>query len=458
MKGMPKYCQLPTRYCLLLTAYCLLGCSKEEAIPITADFTIEVINSDYSVPVQVRINNNTAGAETYNWTFTGGSPSSATAQNPEIITYTEAGDYTIKLEASNQDEIFDEKEITIAIDAEIAVGFSSEIITDNFPPMEVRLLNASVGADTYHWTFSGGTPASSTAQNPENIVFNDPGEHTITLEVSNGLETYQIEETRTVAPHLVAAFEYGVTLDDDDFQAPVTPTIQNKSTSARDYNWTFTGGTPATSTDRNPTVIFNTPGVHTIALEATNGKETKSTSQSITVLPNTNLRSFEDLKLGINTAHTRNTMGAFFSPKTRQVYDSNGVAFSNGGFIDIAFFGFNQDFTLNKFVSPDEVQNFIFDAIPNATHTKFINVQEVCSCSASMTVNQFDSMTDDILLAGVTITETPAGIQEFDNSVVPRIVLFETEDGRKGAIKIKDFVVDGLNSYVLIDVKVMKEF
>jgi hypothetical protein len=67
-------------------------------------------------------------------------------------------------------------------------------------------------------------------------------------------------------------------------------------------------------------------------------------------------------------------------------------------------------------------------------------------------------MTDDILLAGVTITETTAGIQEFDNSVVPRIVLFETEDGRKGAIKIKDFVVDGLNSYVLIDVKVMKEF
>ena len=32
----------------------------------------------------------------------------------------------------------------------------------------------------------------------------------------------------------------------------------------------------------------------------------------------------------------------------------------------------------------------------------------------------------------------------------------KTEDGRKGAIKIKDFVANGTSSYILVDIKVQK--
>ena len=448
-----------TTYCLLIFCLLVLGCSddREQAIPVTADFSIEVIDNDFSVPVQVAITNNTEGADTYNWTFTGANPSNSTDRNPGTITYTEAGNYTIALEASNQDGSADSMEIDIPIDAEIVIGFTTEILVDNFPPMEVALTNTTVGAETYSWTFDGGTPTSSTQQHPNNTVFNDPGEHTITLEVSNGLETYQTQQTVTVAPHLVAAFDYEVAFEDDDFQVPVTLTIINNSISATDYTWTFTGGTPATSTDENPTVSFDIPGTYSLELEATNGKETQTFSQNITVLPNTNIRTFQDIQLGINTAHNANMIGAFFSTVTREVYKQEEVTTDNGASIDIAFFGLNENFTFNKFVAPDDVQTLTFDAIPNATHTKFINLQESCGCSASLTVAQFDGMTDDTLLSALTITETTGGSQDFDHSVVPRIVLFETEDGRKGAIKIKDFVVDGVNSYIIIDIKVQKE-
>jgi hypothetical protein len=45
----------------------------------------------------------------------------------------------------------------------------------------------------------------------------------------------------------------------------------------------------------------------------------------------------------------------------------------------------------------------------------------------------------------------------FTDSVLPRVILFRTQDGIKGAIKIKSFVPDGLNSYIVVDIKVQKQ-
>lgn len=50
----------------------------------------------------------------------------------------------------------------------------------------VNFTNQSSGAPTtYSWAFQGGNPATSSAQNPTNICFNDTGCHDITLIVSN---------------------------------------------------------------------------------------------------------------------------------------------------------------------------------------------------------------------------------------------------------------------------------
>ena len=102
------------------------------------------------------------------------------------------------------------------------------------------------------------------------------------------------------------------------------------------------------------------------------------------------------------------------------------------------------------------IESTTFSNLDGAQNTKFINSLELCNCSASLTVSQFDTMQDDTLLHNLTIEETPEGLEEFDNSIVPRIVLFETEDGRKGAIKVKEFFENGLNSYILVDIKIQK--
>lgn len=53
------------------------------------------------------------------------------------------------------------------------------------------------------------------------------------------------------------------------------------------WNWSFAGGSPATSTAQNPTVTYNTPGTYAVQLEATDGSNTNTANiiDYITVLP-----------------------------------------------------------------------------------------------------------------------------------------------------------------------------
>lgn len=54
------------------------------------------------------------------------------------------------------------------------------------------------------------------------------------------------------------------------------------------WNWSFTGGTPASSTQQNNTVTYNTPGVYSVALTTTNptGTQTKTRTGWISVFAN----------------------------------------------------------------------------------------------------------------------------------------------------------------------------
>ena len=44
--------------------------------------------------------------------------------------------------------------------------------------------------------------------------------------------------------------------------------------------WTFGGGSPASSTDANPVITYDTPGVYNVTLEVTDGSSTESTTQT----------------------------------------------------------------------------------------------------------------------------------------------------------------------------------
>ena len=57
-----------------LLSLLLSSCLKETAIPISSSFSIEVAE-DKTAPVIIKLQNDSYGADEYEWTFEGGEPS-----------------------------------------------------------------------------------------------------------------------------------------------------------------------------------------------------------------------------------------------------------------------------------------------------------------------------------------------------------------------------------------------
>jgi PKD repeat protein len=445
------------RLFIILSLFMLLSsCRREEIdVPINADFSYEVIDNDYSIPVKIAFVNKSTGAQKFTWTFEGGSPETYAQKDPGYILFSKAGNIKVKLVAANDYEQ-KEKEITILIDPVVKANFDVAPVINNYGATEFKITNTSAGTTKYKWTFDKGTPASSTETAPS-VNYKDPGEYTIQLEAANDRgEKTTISKTVKVLPGLSnTSFDIVPSFDDDDYEAPLTASLINKTSSATIHKWSSVGGTFSNTSDSLPSVTFTNPGTYTVSYEASNGKQTETVTKTITVKPNSGLRSFTGIQLGINTAH--NTIGSFFSTSLRKVIKQSDVDATNGNKIDLVFFGLSQSFNFNLFTSPDSASGWTFAAIPGATQTKFINKQENCGCGVNFTATDFDNASTGSALNDLTIAPTAGGSSEFNNGIVPRIVVFQNNAGKKGAIKIRQFVSDGQQSYIICDIKIQKD-
>ncbi|MDO5980232.1 PKD domain-containing protein [Flavivirga spongiicola] len=181
--------------------------------------------------------------------------------------------------------------------------WSAELVGEEEPPTSrfgvdfqdvyegdtLNFIDKSIGfPSSWSWTFEGGTPNTSTEQNPS-IVYNTAGVYKVTLTVTNDYGTDTKEEVGyiTVNEKLppVADFTSDVqTVFDGNF-INFSDTSQNIPTS---WSWTFEGGTPSTSTEQNPIVNYSTIGTYKVSLTATNqfGSNTKEVVDYVTVTEN----------------------------------------------------------------------------------------------------------------------------------------------------------------------------
>lgn len=77
--------------------------------------------------------------------------------------------------------------------------------------------------------------------------------------------------------------------------------IDNSTGNITSWNWTFEGGIPSTSTEQNPSVVYNTFGIYDVELTVSNGSSTNTMliEEFITVnaSPPTTLEPFDDVCL-----------------------------------------------------------------------------------------------------------------------------------------------------------------
>jgi PKD repeat protein len=136
------------------------------------------------------------------------------------------------------------------------------------------------------WSFPGGTPSSSTLQNPGNICYGNAGSYSVSLIVSKGSCADTLAQLLAVADSCTPdIFANGNITGDSicpgnciDFSAqfPVAPDS---------YLWQFPGGSPATSTLQDPNVCYANGGAFDVILiYTTNGlTDTITKSDFITV-------------------------------------------------------------------------------------------------------------------------------------------------------------------------------
>ena len=148
----------------------------------------------------------------------------------------------------------------------------------------VTFTNNSQYAATYLWNFGDGE--TSTEMNPVH-TYMTPGTYTVTLRVENtlGNDTKTRTNYITVNPNTNPPVTDFVASETEVYMgATVTFTdlTENIPTS---WEWTFEGGTPATSTEQNPSVTYDEPGEYTVTLVAHNayGSDTEAKTAYITV-------------------------------------------------------------------------------------------------------------------------------------------------------------------------------
>ncbi|MBK8554892.1 MAG: PKD domain-containing protein [Lewinellaceae bacterium] len=133
------------------------------------------------------------------------------------------------------------------------------------------MTNTSSNADTYSWDFGDG--GLSSAQNPQH-TYSAPGSYTVVLIATNACgstTTTMMIEIQGTAP--IASFSVENNMGCAPFMVMFTDQSEGDPTS---WKWSFPGGSPALSTDQNPTVTYSTPGVYEVTLEVTNAYGTNA--------------------------------------------------------------------------------------------------------------------------------------------------------------------------------------
>ncbi|GET46538.1 hypothetical protein RCZ01_18400 [Capnocytophaga felis] len=396
--------------------------------------------------------NKVQGADTFKWEFPGGSYTSSDVMHPEEIVYRQPGTHTITLHTSNVDGEQKTFQKHFTAFAELVASFDWQQQGSLHAPLTLIMHNNSQGAEAYQWHFQGGTPEYSSEKNPT-VVFNQEGEFKIRLEVINHSQREKVEKTIRVNPPLKVAFDWKNEYF-ENYQAPVHIFLSNQTKNATlGYHWQVTDGiSTQESNEENPSFLLAREGKYQITLTAKNDKQTLSLSKEIIVEKGDNLLTFKDIKLGVNTA--QNSIGCFFSSYLGRILTAEEITPETGKLIDFVYFGQNSSFSYNIFLSPDKVQETVFEKIAEATQSHFINKQENVG-QTLLDVDSFDRLSSGSAIAPIDII-SHKNQAPFNKDLIPRIVLFQTVDGRKGAIKIKEYIKEGTQSYILVDIKIQK--
>ncbi len=205
-------------------------------------------------------------------------------------TPTEAGEFNINISGEINGTVtspinmaLNNRQLTFASGIVLNISQDPDALVADFVASATRITegetitftNLSQNASAYLWTFTGGNPITSSDENPS-VTYAEAGMYSVTLKAAaSTLELLTNAATETKENYIIVTAPSGSDID-VDFEADQT-TVQvgttvhftsHCSSNATAFSWTFDGGDPSTSTNANPSVTYNTPGVYDVSLRA----------------------------------------------------------------------------------------------------------------------------------------------------------------------------------------------
>ena len=253
-----------------------------------AEFSGSPTSGDY--PLTVNFTDLSTNTPT-SWSWDFGDTGTSTAQNPSHD-YTNAGDYTVSLTATNAGGSDSETKtdyISVSTPPPPApVAEFSGSPTSGQVTLTVNFTDLSTNTPT-SWSWDFGDTGTSTAQNPSHD-YASVGDYTVSLTATNAsgsdIETKvdYISVYAVPPPAPVAEFSGSPLSGDATLTVNFTDLSTNTPTS---WSWDF--GDSGTSTAQNPSHDYTSAGDYTVSLTATNAGgsdiETKVDYISVTTPP-----------------------------------------------------------------------------------------------------------------------------------------------------------------------------
>ena len=300
-------------------------------------------------------NNTSSNITSYNWSFPGGMPATSTLANP-TVTYSTAGLFDVSLIVSNTAGSGDNTKLDF-----IEIGAVPNLsFTNNQTGNLLELVNNTPGTNV-RWEISDGTISELQAWTHS---FATNGTFQVTVTVTNECGT----DTETFSVTVDSFLSAGFTANQTSGCTPFQVNYMSSSSTATNFNWSFPGGTPSTSTDPNPIVVYNTAGTFDASLTVSNafGSDVTTMSQFVTVQTlaplsfdsqqNGNAIQLSNTTPGTTTQWTISDGGTSTSPNYTHTFQQNGT--------------FTVTLLVSNACGSEETSfNVVVDAFPSAAFT-----------------------------------------------------------------------------------------